>query len=61
MGEPTIYEKSVRGRRAVSLPDLDVPESKLPESLLREELAPLDAATLRIRSWSRSRNRSRDI
>jgi glycine dehydrogenase subunit 2 len=39
MSEPIIYELSSPGRCAVSLPDLDVPESELPPaSLLREDL-----------------------
>jgi len=39
MSEPTLFEKSVPGRCAVTLPELDVPESKLPDELLRDELA----------------------
>jgi glycine dehydrogenase subunit 2 len=39
MSEPTLYEKSVPGRCAITLPELDVPESKLPEQLLRDDLA----------------------
>ena len=39
MSEPTLYEKSVAGRRGVSLPALDVPEAPLPEDRLREQLA----------------------
>jgi len=39
MSEPIIYEQSSPGRCAVSLPELDVPESELPPgSLLREDL-----------------------
>jgi glycine dehydrogenase subunit 2 len=38
MSEPTLYEKSVPGRCAITLPELDVPESKLPQELLRDEL-----------------------
>jgi glycine dehydrogenase subunit 2 len=38
MSEPTLFEKSVPGRRAVTLPELDVPESALPEALVRDEL-----------------------
>ncbi len=39
MSEPTLYEKSVSGRCAISLPELDVPESELPEELLRDDLS----------------------
>jgi glycine dehydrogenase subunit 2 len=35
---PTLYEKSVPGRSALSLPELDVPEAELPEERLRDEL-----------------------
>jgi glycine dehydrogenase subunit 2 len=39
MSEPVIYELGAQGRCAVSLPELDVPESPLlPASLLREDL-----------------------
>ena len=36
MTEPLIFEISSPGRRAVFLPELDVPEAKLPEELLRQ-------------------------
>lgn len=39
MSEPTLYEKSVAGRSAISLPALDVPEAALPQDRLRERLA----------------------
>jgi glycine dehydrogenase subunit 2 len=39
MSEPTLFEKSVPGRCAITLPELDVPESTLPEELLRDEPA----------------------
>ena len=39
MSEPTLYEKSVPGRRAITLPELDVPTTKPPEDLLRDDLA----------------------
>ncbi len=35
--EPTLYEQSVAGRKGVSLPALDVPESDLPAALLRDD------------------------
>ncbi len=35
--EPTVYELSVPGRRAVELPPLDVPEAELPHGLLRAD------------------------
>jgi glycine dehydrogenase subunit 2 len=38
MGEPLIYEICRAGRRAVSLPACDVPETPLPEDALRKEL-----------------------
>jgi glycine dehydrogenase subunit 2 len=38
MTEPLIFEISSPGRKAVFLPELDVPQAKLPEELLREEL-----------------------
>lgn len=38
MSEQTLYEKSVPGRCAITLPDLDVPEAELPEELLRDDL-----------------------
>ena len=38
MSEPTLYEKSVPGRAAVTLPELDVPPSPLPGDRLRPEL-----------------------
>ncbi len=38
MPEPLIYEISKPGRRAVSLPDLDVPAAEFPCDCLREEL-----------------------
>jgi glycine dehydrogenase subunit 2 len=38
MSEPLIFEISSPGRKAVFLPELDVPEAKLPEELLREDL-----------------------
>ncbi len=38
MGEPLIYEICRAGRRAVSLPDCDVPETALPEGTLRADL-----------------------
>lgn len=37
MTEPTLYDKSVPGRSAVTLPALDVPPTSLPEDLLRED------------------------
>ena len=37
MGEPTLYELSAEGRRAVSLPDCDVEEATLPEHLVRTD------------------------
>jgi len=39
VSEPTLYEKSVAGRCAISLPALDVPEASLPEDRLRQQLA----------------------
>ncbi len=36
--EPTLFELSVRGRRGVDLPPLDVPEAPLPEGLVRSDL-----------------------
>jgi len=39
MSESTLFEKSVPGRCAVTLPELDVPESILPEERLRDDLA----------------------
>jgi len=39
VSEPTLYEKSVAGRCAIALPELDVPEASLPEGLLRDDLA----------------------
>jgi len=38
MSEPTLYEKSVAGRCAITLPALDVPEAELPAELLRDDL-----------------------
>jgi glycine dehydrogenase subunit 2 len=38
MTEPLIFEISSPGRKAVFLPELDVPEAELPEELLREDL-----------------------
>jgi glycine dehydrogenase subunit 2 len=38
MAEPLIFELSSPGRRAITLPALDVPPSPLPEGLVREEL-----------------------
>jgi glycine dehydrogenase subunit 2 len=38
MTESLIYEKGSPGRRAVTMPAVDVPESTLPDELLREEL-----------------------
>jgi glycine dehydrogenase subunit 2 len=38
MSEPLIYEISSPGRRAIDLPDLDVPEAELPQGMLRDEL-----------------------
>ncbi len=38
MTESLIYEKSSPGRRGVTLPECDVPESPLPEHLLRKDL-----------------------
>ncbi len=38
MSEPTLYEKSVPGRTALRLPELDVPEAPLPQELVREGL-----------------------
>ncbi len=38
MGEPLIYEICRAGRRAVSLPDCDVPETALPAGALRADL-----------------------
>ncbi|MCU0507546.1 MAG: aminomethyl-transferring glycine dehydrogenase subunit GcvPB [Anaerolineae bacterium] len=38
MGEPLIYEICRAGRKAVHLPDVDVPESPLPQDALRGEL-----------------------
>jgi glycine dehydrogenase subunit 2 len=38
MTEPVVFEISSPGRRAFSLPDLDVPESLLPEEHLRQDL-----------------------
>ena len=35
--EPTVYELSVPGRRAVALPAADVPETALPADLLRDD------------------------
>lgn len=37
MGEQTLYEKSVDGREAVSLPDCDVEQAELPEHMLRAD------------------------
>ena len=38
MAEPLIFELSSPGRRAVTLPALDVPPAPLPDGLVREEL-----------------------
>jgi glycine dehydrogenase subunit 2 len=38
MTEPLIFEISSPGRKAVFLPELDVPEAKLPQELLRKDL-----------------------
>ena len=38
MTEPMIFEISSPGRKAVFLPELDVPETELPDALLREDL-----------------------
>jgi glycine dehydrogenase subunit 2 len=38
MSEPIIYDISVSGRQAVSLPACDVPKAKLPDELLRSDL-----------------------
>ena len=38
MTEPLIFEISSSGRKAVFLPELDVPEAELPQELLREDL-----------------------
>ena len=38
MGEPLIYEICRAGRKAVSLPDVDVPEAPLPQEALRDDL-----------------------
>jgi glycine dehydrogenase subunit 2 len=38
MTVPTLYERSVSGRSAVDLPELDVPDAPLPNELLRETL-----------------------
>ena len=38
MPEPLIFEISSPGRKAVFLPELDVPETELPQELLREDL-----------------------
>jgi glycine dehydrogenase subunit 2 len=38
MGEPLIYEICRAGRKAVHLPDVDVPEAPLPQEALRAEL-----------------------
>jgi len=38
MTEPLIFEISSPGRKAVFLPELDVPEAELPQELLREDL-----------------------
>ena len=38
MTEPLIYDLSSPGRKGVSLPAVDVPETALPEGLVREEL-----------------------
>lgn len=38
MPEPMIYDLSVPGRRGVTLPACDVPESELPQEMLRTEL-----------------------
>jgi glycine dehydrogenase subunit 2 len=38
MTEPLIFEISSPGRKAVFLPELDVPETELPQELLREDL-----------------------
>jgi glycine dehydrogenase subunit 2 len=39
MSEQTLFEKSVPGRCAITLPQLDVPEAKLPKGALRDDLA----------------------
>jgi len=57
--ERTLYEKSVPGRCAVSLPELDVPESPFPDDRLRErlnlpELSQLDV----VRHYERLSHRS---
>ena len=39
MPEKLIFEKGAPGRRAYSLPDLDVPETKLQDLLPREIIA----------------------
>jgi glycine dehydrogenase subunit 2 len=38
MTEPLVFEISSPGRKAVFLPELDVPEAKLPKNLLRKDL-----------------------
>ncbi len=38
MGEHLIYEICRAGRRAVALPDVDVPETAFPDGMLRGEL-----------------------
>ncbi|MBE9480042.1 MAG: aminomethyl-transferring glycine dehydrogenase subunit GcvPB, partial [Chloroflexi bacterium] len=38
MTEPLIYELSSPGRKGVSLPTVDVPETVLPEGLVRDDL-----------------------
>ena len=39
MAEPTIFDLSVPGRKGVTFPDSDVPETALPEGFLRDQLA----------------------
>jgi len=59
MREPTLFEKSVRGRRAITLPELDVPEAELPGELLRDELALPELSQLDIvRHYQRLAERS---
>lgn len=47
-GTRTLYEKSVAGRAAVVLPELDVPSAPLPEDRLREALALPELSQLEI-------------
>lgn len=50
-----IYEKSVQGRRAITLDPLDVPDASLPRELCREKSAELPEVARRSTSFVISR------